>query len=151
MSAQWPLIVKQLANVWLPGLNGWGGVTVSQGRLVGTGQPNQYCTVGFVEGDETRAGSYRQTRDPDGTRYQETGNILSQIITRTAATDIPGQQDVLFAMCDAFEASVRADRTLGGVLSRDSNLDLLVEVLTNVTTGGTAESAVLTLNYYTVT
>jgi hypothetical protein len=129
-------------------------VTVTQGRLTLPVATAQYCTVAFVESDEFRAGSYRQTRDPDGTSYQETGNVLCQINTSTADTSasaVPTQQDALFVLLDALEVSVRTDRTLGGVLSPDSNLDLLVEVLSGLTGNGTAESAVLTLNYYTVT
>lgn len=154
MSAQWPLIVKQLANVWLPGLSGWGSVTVTQGRLTTPVATPQWCTVAFVESDDIRVGNYRQTRDPDGAQYQETGNVLCQLNIATAdtsATAVATQQDALFVLLDSLEASVRADRTLGSVLSLDSSLDLLVEVLSGLTGQGTAESAVVTFNYYTVT
>lgn len=153
MAAQWPLLVTKLVAL-LPTLSGWSTVDVIDGRPVQSVTADQYCTVGFVaspnNSDET-AGSYTQVRDPDGFQYAETGTVRCQIVSTTGDTDIPGQRTALFVLCDAFEASVRVDRTLGGVLSVTSTLDLQVEVLAAANGNGSALSAVLTLTYYTVT
>lgn len=151
MAAQWPLIVNGLVPL-LQALPGWSQVTVQQGRLTQTVATPMYCTVGFVAGDDERAGNYMQERDEDGFQYGETGSVLSQIVCSAMNTwDVAGQQNALFTLCDAFEASVRTDRTLGGILSPTSTLSLAVDVLTSVTGLGTAQSAVLSLNYYTLT
>jgi hypothetical protein len=154
MASQWPLIVDQLVTL-LPALPGWAEVTVYDGRPTVPSPPLVYCTVGYVRlaaGDtDEQAGSFTKTRDPDGFQYVEVGDIRCQINTGMVGIDMPGQRAALFALADAIEASVRADRTLGGVLSPTSTLDLSVEVLAAINSGGTAASAVLTFLYSTVT
>lgn len=153
MAAQWPLIVNKLVTL-LPTLAGWSAVDVIDGRPVQDVTADQYCTVGFVTSPnnaDEHAGSYTQTQDPDGFQYVESGTVRCQVTSATGATDIPAQRTALFVLCNAVEGSVRADRTLGGVLAPASTLDLHVEVLAVANQSGSAVSAVLTFSYTTVT
>lgn len=149
MAAQWPLIITRLVT-YLPTLAGWSAVTVYDGKPVTDDFPLVYCTVGYVY-DDQNAGTYSTTQDPDGFRIQETGEIRNQITAQTGDDiTLPAIRTQLFTYTDAFDAAIRADRTIG-VLSKDSSIDLIVEPLPIQNSKGTAFSAVFTVRYFTIT
>lgn len=148
MSTTWPGVVGWLVTA-LPNLPGWSAVTVFDGPPVTAGPPSDYVTVGFV--DNEQAGSYTQTADADGFSVDETGTVRCRLVCTTSQVDMPGTRVRLFALVDAVAASVRTDRRLGGVLSAQGTVDLVVNVESIVNPTGTATSCVFDLNYYTVT
>jgi len=147
MAAQWPLVVARMLAL-LPSLPGWGQVTVYDGPPVTADIPTDYVTVGYVDNDQ--AGSYTQTQDPNGFQWQETGTVRSQLNCVTGDTDLPGVRARVFALMDAVEAAVRADRRLG-VLSPYGTSELDVDVLSLSNSSGTAQQLTFTLHYFTVT
>jgi hypothetical protein len=147
MAAQWPLVVARLVTL-LPTLSGWSAVTVFDGPPVTADVTSDYVTVGFVADDQ--AGDYNQTQDPNGFQYVETGTVRSQLSCITGDIDFPSMRTRVFALMDALEAAVRADRRLG-VLSPSGTSELDVDVLSLSNANGTAQSLVFTLHYQTVT
>ncbi len=148
MAAQWPRVVTWLVAT-LPNLPGWSGVAVYDGPPTTGDNPVQYVTVGYVEND--LAGTYSLTQDPGGFQWQETGEVRSQLVVNSGDSDLSGLRVTLFGLADALEANVRADRTLGGTLSLRSQVTFTGEVLSVTNQQGSAQAAVLTLRYFTVT
>lgn len=149
MSAQWPRVIDQLVTV-APTLDGWNsGVSVFDGPPDKAEAELDYLTVGYVEDDQ--AGTYTLTQNDDGWQWNETGTIRSQLTCRSGDTDVPANRVRAFELADAFEAYVRADRTLGGTLSPEGTTDLSVEVLSAQSSNGANFQLVLTLTYFTVT
>ena len=147
MAAQWPLIVARLLAL-LPTLSGWSGVTVIDGPLISADVPTDYITVGYVADDQ--AGTGNTTQDPNGFQYVEIGTVRSQLNCETGDSDVAGMRARVFALYNAIDAAVRADRTLG-VLSPAGTSELGYEVLSAQNAKGTAQSLVITLLYQTVT
>jgi len=146
MSAQWPR-VKSWVAAKLPTLPGWSSVTVFAGTPTTGDSPQAYATVGYVRDGE--AGSYSQTRSDDGFRWVENGELHCQLVC-TSGDMTPGTFEAsVFALIDALEANLRADRSLGGTLPPDSQVDLDVTVQQFIQ--GTAATLVLTIRYLTVT
>jgi hypothetical protein len=153
MAAQWPRIVSGLVAL-LPTLTGWSGVSVFDGAPITADDPLDYCTVGFVNAVATDdvAGSYMTSQDPDGFQIQETGQIRCQITVQTGNVDtMSAMRSAMFALTDALDAAIRLDRTLGGLLAPASDVSLAVDVQSIQNQGGTAQSAVFTVHYFTVT
>lgn len=147
MAAQWPLVKAQLTTV-LPTLPGWSGVTVFNGAPTRRTLPNDFATVGYVDNDQ--AGSYTLVQDPDGSQMQETGFVRCQIACSGGGVESDPESRV-FALADAFETYIRADRRLGGVLSQQGTTTLAVDVATAQSDQGTAVALVVALHYFTVT
>ena len=150
MATQWPRVVARLLTL-LPTLPGWSAVAVYDGLPITLDTPTDYITVGYVANPNQVAGAYSTVQDPNGFQWAETGTVESQLNCTTGDADLPGMRARAFALADALDASVRADRTLGGTLSPagTSELDVSVESLENG--AGTAMSLLLTLHYQTVT
>ena len=147
MATQWPLVVARLLAL-LPTLSGWSAVTVIDGPLVSADVPTDYVTVGYVDNDQ--AGTYITAQSPDGFRYVETGTVRSQLNCVTGDSDLAGMRARVFALMDAVEGAVRADRRLG-VLSPEGTSELDVDVLSLQNAAGTAQQLTFTLHYQTVT
>lgn len=147
MAAQWPVVVARLLAL-LPTLPGWSTVTVIDGPLVSADVPDDYVTVGYVDNDQ--GGSYTQVQDPNGFQWQETGTVRCQLSCVTGDADLPAVRVRAFALIDAVEAAVRADRRLG-VLSPSGTSELDVDVLSLSNANGTAQQLTFTLHYTTVT
>ena len=147
MATQWPLVVARLLTL-LPTLPGWSAVTVLDGPLISVDVPTDYITVGYVTSEV--AGNYASVQEPDGFRYGETGDVQSQLNCTTGDSDLPGVRARAFALADAFDAAVRADRRLG-VLSAEGTSELSVQVESLENAAGTATVLILTLHYFTVT
>ena len=148
MATQWPRVVARLLTL-LPTLPGWSAVAVYDGLPITLDTPTDYITVGYVANQV--AGAYTTVQDPNGFQWAETGTVEAQLNCTTGDSDLPGMRARVFALADALDASIRADRTLGGTLSPagTSGLDVTVDSLEN--SAGTAMSLLLTLYYQTVT
>lgn len=149
MAAQWPLVVEKLLAVF-PTLTGWGAVDVFDGPPVTSATPPKYVTVGFVPPDD-HAGSYTILQAPDGFRWHESGSVRCRLVCADGGIDLAQSRIDLFALADVFEAWIRADRTLGGVLSKDSTVDVTTDVHSDQNTNGSGQAAVFTVAYTTVT
>lgn len=148
MSAQWPLIAQGLVTT-LPTLPGWDIVTVFDGPQVGDNVPSDFVTVGYVQ--DEHAGTFTKMQHPNGFEWQESGTIRSRLVSQSGATDLSAVRGRVFSLADAFEAWVRADRTLSGLLSKDSSVETSVDVMSTQNNAGAAQALVLTVLYTTVT
>lgn len=148
MGAQWPKVVDWLI-VTLPTLSGWDPVSVFDGPPVTGDNPSIYVTVGYVQDDV--GGSYSQVQDPSGFQWQETGEVRCKFVCNSGDDDLSVLRATAFSLADTFEASVRADRTLGGTLAPASDVSTAVEVLSVQNATGAAQEFVFTLHYFTVT
>jgi hypothetical protein len=149
MATQWPLVKARLLEL-LPTLNGWANVEVYNGPPVGDGVADAYCTVGYVPGDE-HSGTGTTTLHGDGFQSSETGQILGQIVVASGDDGLETVEAAAFNLYDALDASVRADRRLGGVLSQEGTTDLQFDVLPIAQGDGAVTTVVFTLSYFTVT
>lgn len=148
MATAWPNVVGWLITT-LPTLPGWSTVEIYDGNPAEGDFPDDYVTVGYSGNDQ--AGSYTLTPDDDGFSVQEAGTVRSQLVCATDGVDAAGARVRLFVLVDALNAKVRADRTLGGVLSAQGTVDLAVDVESIQNPTGTAAFVSFTLSYYTVT
>jgi hypothetical protein len=151
MSASWPLVKRRLVAL-LPTLPGWATVTVYDGPPVTADAPTEFCTVGYVEGEDF-GGSYEQTRNGEGAwqgALQETGTVRCELALGSGdPADLPALEVRAFALVDAWEAWVSADETLG-VLGKASTSSLAVDVQPVQNTGGAAQRLTVTLTYLAV-
>jgi len=147
MATQWPLVVHRLVTL-LPTLPGWEQVVVFDGPPITGDDPNQWCTVGYIADD--KAGNYTTTQHDDGFSRHETGEVRSEVVCNTGDDDLAGVRGRMFALLDAVDAAVRADRRLG-VLSAEGTSTFAVEVLSVKDAQGTAQGATFALHYTTVT
>lgn len=148
MSAQWPNVLNWLTTT-VPTLAGWSAVTVFDGPPVTGDNPFVYFTVGYVSGDQ--AGSYTQAQDPSGFQLQETGEVKCELVINNGDGSVPAARAQGFALLDAIEAAIRADRRLAGTLPPQSDVTTAVDVLSVENAAGAAEAFVFTVHYFTVT
>lgn len=150
MAAQWPKVKARLL-ILLPTLAGWAGVVeeVYNGPPVGDVDAVVYAAVGYVPGNDS-GGSYTSTQSPDGFQYIEAGSVLGEIVAASGDDDYPTVEAQAFALLDAFDAAIRADRTLG-VLSQEGTAELSADVLPAADGDGAVVTLAFTLSYYTVT
>lgn len=143
MSA-WAGVVERLL-VLLPTLPGWAQVVVYDGPPVTGDAPPDYCTVGFVVGEDFAGGF--ELADTPGGLVEETGTVRSEIVSVTGDVDLPGVRARAFVLADAWQAEVRRDPTLGGVLAGGGSSSLSVDVQPVQTTSGAAQRLSVTLSY----
>lgn len=148
MAAQWPLVHARLVAL-LPTLSGWPS-EVYDGPPVTGDNPARYATVGYVFGEDG-GGSFTTDTAGNGFQIVESGSVRGEIVATTGAADLVTVRAQAFAMADALEASIRADRTLGGVLSAQGTAVLRVDVLPTQTTQGATQRLPFTVDYTTVT
>lgn len=152
MAAQWPRIVARLVT-YLPTLSGWSvtdGVTVFNGAAVDCAT-RSFVTIGhWTDGIDTSRGSYAKTQHPDGYRYAETGAVHCQIASSDGLIVLDAVGVATFALMDALEDAIRANRTLG-VLSAEGYFDLSVDVTSMQDVPGAGQTLPFTLTYFTVT
>lgn len=143
----WPAVVDRLL-VLLPTLPGWGGVRVYDGPPPSSAVPPVYCAVGWV--DTEQAGTYRRSTRNDY-RVGEEGTVRARLVAQTGAASLPATRAQVFALVDALDDSLRADQTLGGVLSLDGTCVLSAEVEAAQDSSGAGTSVVLSVDYTTNT
>lgn len=148
MATQWPRVHARLVTL-LPQLSGWPS-NVYDGPPVTGDSPTRYATVGYVFGEDG-GGSFTTDTAGNGFQIVETGTIRGEIVATTGGPDIAAVRAAAFAMADALEASIRADRTLGGVLSPQGTAVLRVDVLPLQTQQGATQRLPFSVEYTTVT
>lgn len=143
MTTAWPNVAAKLVML----LRAAGAPAVFLGQPVTAAVPKEYATVGFVEDDD--GGSYAVEPIYDGTMLGETGTVACQIVAQGGGTDLAPMAARVFAVADSLQAAIRADPTLGGLLSADATCTASVLVRTVQNTAGSAQSLVVTINYFT--
>jgi hypothetical protein len=121
--------------------------TVFYGHPVTADTSEMYATVGYVEDDA--GGTYTVETYLDGSQLLETGVVVCQLVAQAGETDLEPLRSSVFAVADAFHADVRADHTLGGVLSPDGTCTVDVAVHGVQNSAGAAQSLVIAANYTT--
>jgi len=147
MAAQWPLVHARLVAL-LPTLPGW-PADVFDGPPVTGNAPTRYATVGYVFGED--AGGDFRTDTTNAYRIEEAGSVRGEIVATTGSADLATVRQQAFAMADALEASVRADRTLGGALSPDGLATLRFDVVPAQTQQGATQRLAFSVDYITRT
>jgi hypothetical protein len=142
MTSVWPTVVERLVSLWTSATS----AAVFDGPPITSAAPPDYVTVGFVEDDN--AGTYFAEAIYDGSMYQETGTVVSQIVAQSGGTDIAACRTRVFAIEQQLRDAVKADHTLG-VLSRDGTSTLTTDVQVVQNSNGSAVSLVLTYGYTT--
>lgn len=148
MAAQWPLVVQRLAAL-LPTLPGWSAVAVFDGPPVTANDSPSYFTVGYVDG--VPAGTAATSEAGGGFFNDEVGQVVSQLVVNSGGTDMSAARAQVFALYDALDASVKADRTLGGVLQGAATSALSYEVQYVSNRQGLAVALIVTVSYQTTT
>lgn len=110
MNTAWPTVVDRLL-VLLPTLPGWSTVTVSDGPYVGSDYPMQFCTVGYVEGED-----FGGTFDPiltGGNLQQEDGTVVAELACQSGNVTTSSVRSQAFTLVAAVTDALEADETLG--------------------------------------
>jgi hypothetical protein len=112
----WPVVQAGLVTL-LPTLSGWENTTVYDGAPLAGDAPgddgiSSYCAVGYVE-DEAGAGSWQQQPEGSGFFDLEAGEVRSGLFVGNGDDDLPAARTAAFALVDALQASMKADRRLG--------------------------------------
>lgn len=150
MSTVWPLLRAGLLT-FLPTLDGWSAVPVFDGPPLSgdtgeqPGGSQAYCSVGYVE-DERGAGSFTQAPDGSGFFDTESGEVRSELYTGNGDGDLAAAVSAGFALIDSLQASLAADRTLGGALPPGSTASVSGEVVTGRNEGA-GQLLVLSVSY----
>jgi hypothetical protein len=141
--------VKAWLVATIPTLPGLSDVVAYAGPQVTGDNPLRYVTVGYVADDH--GGQYQKLQTDDGSVWQEIGEVRCQIVAQSGDTDTAANELQAFAIADALEVAVRADRRLGGTLSPDGTSEWATEVHSVIDQNGTATALVHSLRYTTVT
>jgi hypothetical protein len=148
MATQWPRVKAWLVAT-IPTLPGLADVVVLNGPEAVGDSADRYVTVGFVRDDN--GGTYQQMQAYDGTVWQEAGELRSEIVAQAGDSDPSLAEADCFAIADALDAKIRADRTLDKTLSPDGMTETTVEVRSEANEYGTATALVYVLRYTTTT
>lgn len=147
--AAWPTVKAALAAA-AGALSEFADAEIYVGPVATMDVPLKYLAVGFVN-DENNAGTYERAPAYDGSVWAETGEVRSTIVAQAGDSDPSIAEGDAFAMADALDGWIRDNRTLGGVLSPDSDIRTSVDVLSISNSEGTATELVLVLTYTTTT
>ena len=147
--AVWPLVRSALAG-GAGALSAFSDALIVVGPQTSNDSAPKKFEVGFVN-DENNAGTFSRSLAYDGTVWNETGDLRSTIVAQSGDSDPSFAAADAFAMADALDAWIQADRTLGGVLSPDSEVRTAVDVLSISNAAGTATELVYVLTYSTTT
>ncbi len=148
MAAQWPRVLDRLVVI-LNTLPSWVDVQVIDGLPISADVLTDCVTVGYVSDDNS--GNYTLNQDPSGFQWVEVGVIRSELSCVNGDSNLATMRARMFGLLDALEESVRADRTLGGVLSPQGTAELVVDVRSVQDISGAEQSVVFCRNYTTIT
>jgi hypothetical protein len=141
----WPQVCNYLVAA-IPDL--WPAVKVFDGAPVTGDNPDDYVTVGHVTDDT--AGTWQQAAGDDGTWVHEVGTVRAELVVQTGDDDaLPIVRARASGYIDILDAQVRADQTLGGILSTNATVLLGADVQ-GVKSNGTAFVVILTLTYTSI-
>jgi hypothetical protein len=97
------------------------------------------------------AGTAATSEAGGGFFNDEVGQVVCQLVVNTGSTDVSAARAQVFALYDALDASVKADRTLGGVLQGGATSALSYEVQYVSNRQGVAVALIVTVSYQTTT
>lgn len=148
MASAWPILQARLMTL-LPTLPVFSGVPVYDGPPASSEETVSYVTIGFAEnaGD---AGTYSPARAAGDSYTEETGQIVSEIVSGNGDSDLAAARTLAFGLADAWQAQVEADKRLG-VLAEGSSCSLDVAVVPVQYTSGVEQRLVVTLHYFALT
>jgi hypothetical protein len=147
--AAWPLVKAAIA-AGAQTLPAFADAEVYLGPQATNDAPLKFFEVGFVN-DENNAGTYGRGAAYDGSVWSETGEVRSTITANAGDAEPSIAEGDAFGMADALDAWIDGDRTLGGVLSLDSEIRTSVDVISISNVNGTATELVHVLTYTTTT
>jgi hypothetical protein len=140
----WPQIVNwHVQN--LPTITGI--ANVYDGPPVTGDEPNQYIVVGATATGDT-GGDAAQTYGEDGFGLYEDGTILCDVVAQTGDVDVATMRTQAFALVDSWNAALRADRTLGGLMNPNNNIELTVTPIPVQNNQGSAVRLLVTVSYH---
>jgi hypothetical protein len=126
MVTKLPAVITALIAVWQPVAGPDDAVYDSV--PVGSDIPLRWVTVGWAEDDAGGStGTIHHQQMYDGSVWGEQGTVLAEIVAQSTTDLLPVVRASAFAFYDDLFAAVEADRTLGGVLSPDSSIQLECE------------------------
>lgn len=145
----WPKIPPAILAL-APTITGWADVTVYNGEPVPRPSDGRYFIVGLVT-DETSAGTFNQEPGTvDGLR-DESGEVRCELAIGVGESDV---LDVVlsdaYVLLNALDAALRADETLGGVLTGASFVTLAGDFVP-IKSNGTAVRVPLSIQYFAQT
>lgn len=146
---RWPAIVSGLVALWQGAVAG-DTDAVYDGPPVTADTPLRWVTVGWAEDDAGAAsGSSRRVPMYDGTIWGEEGTVLCEIVAQAEESDISAPRASAFDFYDTLAAAVEADRTLGGLLSPDSTIELQADGFPEADAGAAIFHIRVTVTYTT--
>src|SRR6185312_2362206 len=148
MSAAWPAVCGWLLTT-LPTLPGWSGVIVFDGELDSGDSPTDYATVGFTSSGDV-GGEFTEVTSDDGLFVNEQGHVYVDIVCQSGDTDLASVRSRCFGLLDSLRAVVKADTTLGGVLSVNGDVSITGQPLNIKNQAGVAQAIVVTFAYETL-
>lgn len=149
MPTQWPHVKQWLVDTAI-GLPAFADADVAAGIQATYSAASKYMAVGAVM-NEDNAGTFQRQQVYDGSVWSETGEVRSLVVAQSGDADGSQQETAAFAMVEALDAAIHADRRLGGLLSADAEVRTSTDVLVISNADGTATALVHVLTYTTTT
>lgn len=147
----WPKVPPALVAL-LPTLSGWGDVRIFDGRPVMTSPPPLRCTVGYVEDETGSAGDFNQEVGSIDGLYDEAGAVRCELVIQVGGSAVTGLRARAAALLDTLDAALRADPSLGGVLSTPgSTVTLGADFVPAQNASGASVRVVFSVSYSTST
>lgn len=147
MAIVWPHVVQYLVDT-LPTLPGWDQVYVSDGPMNTRADPGDVALVGHVTDDT--AGSFTLLHEYDYLMTED-GVVRVELTCKTGADSLVLMRTRAFVLLDALDAHLRADQTLGGLLTNGVSAWLSAGDVLSVVGSGAAQNVVCTVSYHTET
>lgn len=143
--AGWDLVYDHLLAL-LPTLDGLS--TVFDGMPLVKETPPTFAVVG--DDGQGNSGSFQQDYDTIDGLVSEIGEVACLLIAQTGDTDFAPLRAQIKAWTDALNASLRADKTLGGLLMQGSSVAVArVEPAQWRNNNGTVVGATVAVGYQT--
>jgi hypothetical protein len=143
MAFMWPQIKTWLVTN-LPTIT---GVPVFNGPPVSGDNPTSYITVGWT-GTGDSAGDFQQTYADDGLGMLEDGTVLCDFVAQSGDIDLAGSETTVFAMADALNQALRADKSLGGLLDEPATIWLQISPQAIQNKAGSAVPLLVSVQYH---
>jgi hypothetical protein len=148
MSAAWPAVAGWLLTT-LPTLPGWSGIVVYDGEPDTGDSPTDFATVGFTTSGDV-GGEFTEVVSDDGLFVNEQGHVYVDIACQSGDSDLATVRSRCFGLLDSLRAVVKADHTLGGVLSANGDVSIICQPLNIKNQAGVAQAIVVTFGYQTI-
>ena len=143
----WPHVVNWLVTNF-PAMTGLDASAVFDGHPVTGDSPNSFATVGYSTASDV-PGQFTQIDSVDGVGIDEMGHVVCDLVVNSGDDGVAGVRVAAFAMYDQVRAYVKADPTLGGVLSVNGTAQVTCDPLYAANEQGVAQGLVLTVAYTT--